>query len=48
MTTDNRTPIRLSALITDSGDWRKVIEQLTAVVYYPGSRHASGAAGAAL
>lgn len=29
--TDNRTPIRLSALITDSGDWRKVIEQLTAV-----------------
>ena len=31
MTTDNRTPIRLSALITDSGDWRKVIKQLTAV-----------------
>ena len=27
----NRTPISLSALITDSGDWRKVIEQLTAV-----------------
>ncbi len=29
MTTGDRTPIRLSALITDSGDERKVIEQLT-------------------
>lgn len=31
MTTDARTPIRLSAFIDDSGDWRRIIEQLTAV-----------------
>ena len=29
--TDNRTPIRLSALITKGDDWYRVIEQLTGV-----------------
>ena len=31
MTTDNRTPIRLSALITEGDGWYRVIEQLTGV-----------------
>ncbi len=31
MTTDNRTPIRLSALIAEGDGWYRVIEQLTGV-----------------